>query len=75
MEKLTIEFTNLMLHDRLHTLADEYSVTVESLINLAVKRLIEDVDFVRSLRTGKIELGQLVTDPLFQSEKRLYVIH
>lgn len=54
MEKVTIEFTNPMLYDRLHTLAAEYSVSVDILINVAVKRLIDDVDFVRNLRTGKI---------------------
>ena len=56
MEKLTIEFTNSLLYDRLHTLSIEYSISVELLINVAVKRLINDVDFVRSLRVGKIEL-------------------
>ena len=55
MEKITIEFTNSLLYDRLHTLANEYSVPVELLINAAVKRLIDDVDFVRSLRTGTIK--------------------
>lgn len=55
MEKLTIEFNNPLLYDRLHTLSAEYSVPAELLINVAVKRLIDDVDFVRSLRTGKIE--------------------
>ena len=39
-----------MLYDRLHTLSAEYSVPVELLVNLAVKRLIDDVDLVRSLR-------------------------
>lgn len=56
MEKTMVEFTNPMLYDRLHTLSTEYSVPVELLINAAVKRLIDDVDFVRSLRTGKIKL-------------------
>lgn len=55
MEKLMIEFTNSLLYDRLHTLSIEYSISVELLINVAVKRLINDVDFVRSLRVGKIE--------------------
>lgn len=55
MEKITVEFTDSLLYDRLHTLSAEYSVSVELLINLAVKRLIDDVDFVRSLRTGTIK--------------------
>ena len=56
MEKLTVELTDPLLYDRLHTLSAEYSVSIELLINAAVKRLIEDVDFVRSLRTGIIKL-------------------
>lgn len=44
-----------MLYDRLHTLSVEYSVSVEWLVNAAVKRLIEEVDFVRDLRAGKTE--------------------
>ena len=54
-EDFRIQLTDPMLYDRLHTLSAEYSVSVEMLVNVAVKRLVEDVDFVRSLRTGKIE--------------------
>lgn len=53
-ERFTVRLTNPMLYDRLHTLSTEYSVSVEFLVNVAVKRLIDDVDFVRSLRTGKV---------------------
>ena len=42
-----------MLYDRLHTLSAEYDVPVDLLVELAVKRLLDDVDFVRGLRTGK----------------------
>ena len=56
MEKLTVELTDSLLYDRLHTLSAEYSIPVELLINVAVKRLINDVDFVRSLRTGTIKV-------------------
>ncbi len=52
-ETFTIQLTNPMLYDRLRTLSAEYDLSVESLINAAVKRLIDDVDFVRGLRTGK----------------------
>ncbi len=55
LENFTVRVTNPMLYDRLHTLSAEYSVSVELLVNAAVKRLIEDVDFVRGLRTGKID--------------------
>lgn len=56
MEDFTFQLTNPMLYDRLHTLSAEYSVSVELLINAAIKRLIDDVDFVRSLRTGTVKL-------------------
>ena len=55
LENFTVRVTNPMLYDRLHTLSAEYSVSVELLVNAAVKRLIDDVDFVRELRTGKID--------------------
>ena len=54
-EDFRIRLTNPMLYDRLHTLSAEYSVSVELLVNMAVKRLIQDIDFVRGLRVGKIE--------------------
>lgn len=56
-ESFHVQLTEAILYDRLNTLSAEYSVSVELLVNLAVKRLIDDVDFVRGLRTGKIELG------------------
>ena len=52
-EKFTVELTSPMLYDRLRTLSAEYSVSTEQLVNIAVKRLIDDVDFARSLRMGK----------------------
>lgn len=55
MEKLKVELSDPMLYDRLHTLSAEYSVSVELLVNLAVRRLVDDIDFVRNLRIGKIE--------------------
>lgn len=54
-ETFSVHLTDSMLYDRLRTLSAEYSVSVESLVNAAVKRLVDDVDFVRGLRTGKIE--------------------
>ena len=54
-EKITVQLANPMLYDRLHTLSAEYSVPVELLVNLAVKRLVDDVDFMRDLRSGKIK--------------------
>ena len=54
-ENFTVRLTDPMLYDRLHTLSVEYSLPVELLANAAVKRLVDDVDFVRSLRAGKFE--------------------
>lgn len=56
MESFTVQLSDPMLYDRLHTLSAEYSVSIELLINVAVKRLIEDIDFLRSLRIGKTKL-------------------
>lgn len=53
MECFTIRLANPMLYDRLHILSAEYSVPVEFLANIAIKRLL-DVNFVRNLRAGKI---------------------
>ena len=52
-ENFTVQLTDPMLYDRLRTLSAEYDLSVESLVNAAVKRLVDDVDFVRSLRMGK----------------------
>ena len=43
---------NPRFSDRLYTLAAEFSVSHDLLINLAVKRLIDDIDLFRSLRAG-----------------------
>ena len=56
-ENFKVRLNDPMLYDRLHTLSAEYSVPVELLVNLAVKRLIDDVDLVRSLRMGKVKEG------------------
>lgn len=56
MEKFTVQIKEPMLYDRIRTLSAEYSVSEEFLINVAVKRLIDDIDFVRNLRIGKAEL-------------------
>lgn len=56
-ESFTVRLTDSMLYDRLHTLSAEYSISVEMLTNIAVKRLVGDIDFVRNLRLGKLEGG------------------
>ena len=56
-EIFTVQLTDPMLFDRLRILSAEYDLSVESLINAAVKRLVDDIDFVRSLRTGTTGMG------------------
>jgi len=56
MESFTFRFSSPLLHDRLRTLADEYSASMELLINLAANRLVDDVEFLRKLRAGEIKL-------------------
>jgi hypothetical protein len=60
MEQITIQLKPL-IYDRLHTLAVEFSVTTTEatknlLVNIAVKRLLDDVELVRNLRAGKFDL-------------------
>ncbi|MCI9625476.1 MAG: hypothetical protein HFI90_01715 [Clostridia bacterium] len=55
MENFKVCLTNPMLYDELHILAAEYSVSVDLLVNLAIKRLIDDVTLIRELREGKIK--------------------
>lgn len=54
-ENFIVQLGNTMSYDRLRTLSAEYSVSVELLVNMAVKRLLDDVDFVRDLRAGKTD--------------------
>ena len=56
MEIITIQLSDPMLYDRLHTLSVEYSLSTNLLISLAVKRLLDDVEFIRDLRSGKVKL-------------------
>ena len=55
-ESFMVRITDPMLYDRIHILSNEYSVSVESLVNVAVRRLVEDIDCVRELRAGNINL-------------------
>ena len=54
-ETFTVQLTDPMLYDRLRTLSAEYDLSVEYLVNMAVRRLMDDVEFVRNLRIGKVE--------------------
>ena len=54
-EHIIVQLEEPMLFDKLHTLSAEYSISMDLLVNLAIKRLIDDIDLIRNLRTGKIE--------------------
>lgn len=54
-EYVTVQLEEPMLFDKLHTFSAEYSVSIDLLVNLAIKRLIDDIDLIRNLRTGKIK--------------------
>ena len=41
------------LFDKISDLAKEYSMFPDELTAIAVKKLLDDIDFVRSLRSGK----------------------
>lgn len=56
MEIITIQISNPMLYDRLHTLSAEYNLSADLLVSLAVKRLLDDVEVIRKLRNGRIQL-------------------
>lgn len=53
---LKIEFISHGLIDNLNELAAEYTTTTDILVNIAVKRLIDDIELVRNLRSGKTKL-------------------
>ena len=54
-EYVIVQLEEPMLFDKLHTLSTEYSVSMDLLVNLAIKRLIDDIDLIRNLRIGKIK--------------------
>lgn len=56
MEIITIQLSDPILYDRLHTLSMEYSLSADLLASLAVKRLLDDVEVIRDLRNGKVKL-------------------
>ena len=54
-EHIIVQLEEPILFDKLHTLSAEYSVSMDLLVSLAIKRLIDDIDLIRNLRTGKIK--------------------
>ena len=67
MEKITVQLAN-PIFNRLHTLAVEYSVSTNVLVNAAIKKLIGDVDLLRDLRAGGIKLENITSCPHAQNE-------
>ena len=55
-KKITIEFFNYILLDAVRALTVEYSMTTDFLINVAVKRLLEDIEALRLLRNNNYVL-------------------
>jgi len=53
---MTIQIPDSLITDKLHDLSLEYSVSADQLVNLAVKKFIEDVELVRNLRIGDVKL-------------------
>ena len=51
----TLHITNGMLYDRLHRYAAEYSLPVDKLTELAIKRFVDDIELYRDIRTGRIQ--------------------
>ncbi|WMC91316.1 hypothetical protein [Kineothrix sp. MB12-C1] len=54
--EIIIHILNPLLFDRLNILSIEYSTSINLLVNFAVQRLTDDIDFIRNLRIGKVEL-------------------
>lgn len=54
-ENFSIQITDTMLYDRLSTLSMEYSLSKEYLVDLALRRFLNDVEFFRNLRNSNTE--------------------
>ena len=50
MDTMLIQFSDRLLLDRLCDLAKDYAVSPDRLVSIAVQRLVDDVDFLRTLR-------------------------
>jgi len=49
---LKIELIDYHLYDGINNLAIEYAVSVDFLVNVAIKRLLDDVELMWKLRAG-----------------------
>ncbi len=53
-DTLTLHISDGMLYDELHRYAREYSLPVERLTEIALKRFVEDMELFRGLRTAHL---------------------
>ena len=60
-----IEFINSKIIDTLNRLSGEYSMPFDTLVNLAAMKFINDVNLLRMLRTGNLNLDCLSEKVLF----------
>jgi len=47
---IKIELEDYRTLDKLGTLAIEYAITIDELVNIAILRLLEDIEFFRDFR-------------------------
>jgi len=50
---IKVEINDYFVCDSIYTLAVEYGVSVDFLLNLAIQRFIDDVKFFRQLRKSR----------------------
>lgn len=50
---IKIDLEYYIMYDKLGALAIEYNTTVNHLANIAIRRLIDDIEFFRGLRKGE----------------------
>ena len=50
MENINVQITNLLVYDKLNMLAAEFMLNPGTLINIAVERFVNDVQYFRDLR-------------------------
>ncbi len=49
---LLIEISDYIVFDKIHSLSVEYAIPVDVLVNIAVKRLFDYIEYFRGLRNG-----------------------
>ncbi len=51
-QDFALHISNPMLYNELHRYAREYSLPIERLTELAIRRLVDDIELFRGLRTS-----------------------